>query len=97
MALIETADQFVGGPAPHSTEDDTAPARDADRFRRYWVNLLVDHGDSRGAPVVYEDHPAFQNLVGRIEYIPQLGALVYRLQSHQVRGITPRERRLFGS
>jgi hypothetical protein len=59
--LIETADQFVGGPAPHAAEDGAAPARDVDRFRRYWVNLLVDHGESRGAPVVYEDHPAFQN------------------------------------
>ena len=52
------------------------PARDADRFRRYWVNLLVDHGASQGAPVVYEDHPAFQNLLGRIEYVAQFGALV---------------------
>jgi lon-related putative ATP-dependent protease len=74
--LIETADQLVGGPAPHTAENGAAPARDADRFRRYWVNLLVDHGESRGAPVVYEDHPAFQNLVGRIEYIAQLGALI---------------------
>jgi lon-related putative ATP-dependent protease len=74
--LIETADQFVSGPAPHAAENGAGPARDPDRFRRYWVNLLVDHGDSRGAPVVYEDHPAFQNLVGRIEYIAQLGALV---------------------
>jgi predicted ATP-dependent protease len=74
--LIETADQFVGGPAPHTAENGAAPARDADRFRRYWVNLLVDHDESRGAPVVYEDHPAFQNLVGRIEYVAQLGALV---------------------
>ena len=74
--LIETADQFVGGPAPHAPEDGAGPTRNADRFRRYWVNVLVDHGESRGAPVVYEDHPAFQNLVGRIEYIAQLGALV---------------------
>jgi predicted ATP-dependent protease len=74
--LIETADQFVGGPAPHGAENGAAVARDADRFRRYWVNLMVDHGESHGAPVVYEDHPAFQNLVGRIEYIAQFGALL---------------------
>jgi lon-related putative ATP-dependent protease len=45
-------------------------------FRRYRVNVLVDHGDTLGAPVVYEDHPVFENLVGRIEHIPRLGALV---------------------
>jgi lon-related putative ATP-dependent protease len=73
--LIETAEQFVGGPKPEA-EDGVRTARDADRFRRYWVNLVVDHSESRGAPVVYEDHPAVQNLVGRIEYVSQLGALV---------------------
>jgi lon-related putative ATP-dependent protease len=72
--LIETADQFVPGPGPAAGGGPAA--QDGDCFRRYWVNLLVDHGDSRGAPVVYEDHPAFQNLLGRIEYVAQLGALV---------------------
>lgn len=74
--LIETADQFVTGPLPQPVEGGAMTARDADRFRRYWVNLLVDHGSSQGAPVVYEDHPAVQNLVGRIEHVAQLGALV---------------------
>jgi lon-related putative ATP-dependent protease len=74
--LIETADQFVGGSMPQPGEGGAVTARDADRFRRYWVNLLVDHGSGHGAPVVYEDHPAVQNLVGRIEYVAQLGALV---------------------
>jgi lon-related putative ATP-dependent protease len=29
-----------------------------------------------GAPIVYEDHPTMQNLVGRVEHIPQMGALI---------------------
>jgi lon-related putative ATP-dependent protease len=74
--LIETADQFMVGPGPAPGGGGPAPAQEGDRFRRYWVNLLVDHGDSQGAPVVYEDHPAFQNLLGRIEHVAQLGALV---------------------
>jgi len=45
-------------------------------FRRYEINLLVDHRDSRGAPVVYEDNPSYQNLLGQAEYSAQLGALV---------------------
>jgi lon-related putative ATP-dependent protease len=45
-------------------------------MRRYQVNLLVDNRDGRGAPVVYEDNPTFQNLVGQIEYISHMGALV---------------------
>jgi lon-related putative ATP-dependent protease len=45
-------------------------------MRRYQVNLLVDNRDGRGAPVVYEDNPTFQNLIGQIEYLSHLGALV---------------------
>ncbi|MFB6240735.1 MAG: Lon protease family protein, partial [Gemmatimonadota bacterium] len=45
-------------------------------LRRYRVNVLVDHGDSEHAPVVYEDNPTYQNLVGRVEYLAQMGTLV---------------------
>ncbi|NLE99509.1 MAG: AAA family ATPase [Anaerolineales bacterium] len=45
-------------------------------FRRYQVNLLVDHSKSTGAPVVYENHPTYINLIGRIEHIAQMGALL---------------------
>jgi lon-related putative ATP-dependent protease len=45
-------------------------------FRRYQVNVLVDHSASRGAPVVIEDNPTYQNLVGRAEHIAQMGTLV---------------------
>jgi lon-related putative ATP-dependent protease len=45
-------------------------------WRRYRVNLLVDNCDLDGAPVVYEDNPNYQNLVGEVEQIAQMGALV---------------------
>ncbi len=45
-------------------------------FKRYQVNVLVDHGETDGAPVIYEDHPMYGNLFGRVEHIPQWGALV---------------------
>lgn len=45
-------------------------------FRRYEVNVVVDHSDNHGAPVIYEDHPSYQNLVGRVEHLSQMGALV---------------------
>lgn len=44
--------------------------------RRYAVNLLVDRSDTQGAPVVYEDHPTLENLMGRIEHRAQMGNLV---------------------
>jgi lon-related putative ATP-dependent protease len=42
---------------------------------RYRVNLLLAHQRDGGAPVVYEDLPAYNNLVGRIEHRAHLGAL----------------------
>jgi len=50
--------------------------REAPSLRRYAVNVLVEHGSPDGAPLVSEDHPTFQNLIGRIEHIAQLGTLV---------------------
>ena len=45
-------------------------------FRRYAVNVLIEHAGGQGAPVVYEDHPSHAALVGRIEHVSQMGALV---------------------
>jgi lon-related putative ATP-dependent protease len=44
--------------------------------RRYQANVLVDHRDAAGAPVVYEENPTYDNLIGRIEHRAELGALV---------------------
>jgi lon-related putative ATP-dependent protease len=45
-------------------------------FARYEVNLVVDNAGTRGAPVVYEDHPTTPNLVGRVDHHLSGGNLV---------------------
>ncbi|MFO0755376.1 MAG: ATP-binding protein [Byssovorax sp.] len=45
-------------------------------FRRYQVNLLVDNEATQGAPVIFEDHPLYDKIVGRVEHISRLGALM---------------------
>ncbi|MGD8626695.1 MAG: ATP-binding protein [Anaerolineae bacterium] len=45
-------------------------------LRRYRINVLVDHSDAQGAPVIFEDNPTYQNLVGRVEHRAQMGALI---------------------
>ncbi len=47
-----------------------------DSLRRYRINLIVDNGDTDGAPVVHEDNPTYQNLLGRVEHMAQMGALI---------------------
>lgn len=39
-------------------------------------NILVDYPDGTGAPVIYEPHPTYQNLFGRIEYVSDQGTLI---------------------
>ncbi|MDP2902953.1 MAG: ATP-binding protein [Methylovulum sp.] len=43
---------------------------------QYAPNILIDHKLESGAPVVYEPHPIYQNLFGRIEYANDQGTLV---------------------
>ncbi|HET8711583.1 MAG TPA: ATP-binding protein [Spongiibacteraceae bacterium] len=45
-------------------------------FRRYRVNIMVNHAQNNGAPVIYEDHPTYQRLLGRVEHIAQEGMLL---------------------
>jgi predicted ATP-dependent protease len=61
-----------------STGGDAASAHssDTDRLRRYRVNVIVDSTGIAGAPVVYEDSPTYVNLVGAVEHLAEMGALV---------------------
>jgi len=52
------------------------PAAGFSFFQRYRINVLVEHPEKEGAPVIYADHPSYGNLVGRVEHVAQLGALV---------------------
>jgi predicted ATP-dependent protease len=45
-------------------------------LNRYGVNLLVNNSQTHGAPVIVEPNPTYSNLIGRIEYESQMGAMV---------------------
>jgi lon-related putative ATP-dependent protease len=78
--VIDNLDEFLGitdtPPAAPAEVSPPRPPVTASFFRRYRVNVVVDHSGATGAPVIYEDHPAVQNLVGRIEHMAQMGTLV---------------------
>jgi lon-related putative ATP-dependent protease len=73
--LQENANDFLMAEEAGNQLPFKAPA-ELSGFRRYQVNALVDHASSRGAPVVSEDHPTHQRLVGRTEHIARFGTLV---------------------
>ncbi len=78
--VIDNAEDFLKPPdqrqaAVLGSMDDgglTIPAG----LRRYEVNLFLDRTGLEGAPVVHEDHPTYQNLLGRIEHLSVMGTLV---------------------
>ena len=72
--IQENADDFLSEPGAGplaSMMPDEPPS-----FRRYAVKVLVDNGGLTGAPVIYEDHPTHQALVGRIEHLARFGTLM---------------------
>jgi lon-related putative ATP-dependent protease len=78
--IIENFDQFLEKEAdPRELLIGISPGKFSQRspmFNRYRVNIIVDNSSTKGAPIVYEDKPACQNLVGDIEHISQMGTLV---------------------
>ncbi len=79
--VIENVDEFLSPPQEASLAaflgvSPPQSSRGWQAMRRYRVNPLVAHTANHGSPVIYEDHPSYQNLVGQVEYIPQMGALV---------------------
>ena len=61
----ETPKEGVPLPSPWSQEPS---------FKKYEVNVLVDNGKQKGAPVVVELNPGYNNLFGRVEKETQFGA-----------------------
>ena len=75
--VVANAEEFLAAAQPRELPSLLAARlEDGALFRRYGVNLLIDHADSSGAPVVFEDLPTQPNLLGRVEHTAHLGALV---------------------
>lgn len=74
--IIEHFDHFL---EKESSPQELLPGLSAMKgnfFNRYKVNVLVDNSRSKGAPVIIEEKPACQNLIGDIEHLSQMGTLV---------------------
>lgn len=46
------------------------------QLHRYMVHLFVNHKNLKGAPVIYETNPTYQNLFGKVEYKGAFGSWV---------------------
>ena len=78
--ILENLEQFT------DSEDDTQDAlssllpmlhkkTEEDTTLKYCVNLIVDHSDTKGAPVLVTFNPTYSNLMGDTEYDNEFGNL----------------------
>ncbi len=61
--------------APQEASAHPMPQVEHNGLSRYQVNLLIDQRDVSGVPVVFEEHPSYPNLLGRVENKAFMGAL----------------------
>ncbi len=76
--LVRNAGLFLGptGEEQELVKQPADTSRDP-RFRRYMVNVIVtSDGRTSGAPIVEEINPTHGNVIGRVEQIAHMGALV---------------------
>ena len=70
--IIATAHDFI-----ETVAQAQIPTMDTQQpLHRFAVNLILDHAKTDGMPVIYEEHPSYGNLIGRIEHNAFMGAMV---------------------
>lgn len=74
--LVEHSEDLLAGAVSDGDHDKADGLPELPVARRYRVNVLTDHTGASAAPVVYEDHPTYPNLFGRVEHVQVLGALL---------------------
>jgi len=76
--VIENAIDLVQGEPSHDVvATSVAEVTSASpALRRFDINVLVDHAGETTAPIVYEDSPTFQDLLGTVEHVSYMGNLV---------------------
>jgi lon-related putative ATP-dependent protease len=73
--IVENIDRFTGAAKSPSENPAEAMPNRGREAARYEVNVLIDRGGSKGAPVVFEPNPTYQNVFGRIEKRAYMGML----------------------
>jgi lon-related putative ATP-dependent protease len=74
--ILDNIAQFVKRGEPQEQMPFPVPWMREAPFRKYEVNVIVDNSSVKGAPVVMEFNPTYQNLFGTTEKEAQFGALV---------------------
>lgn len=78
--ILDNLGTFLGSSQQQPQQEQVPPqfqqwlAKDL-AFRKYEVNVIVDNSGPDGAPVVFEETPSYQNLLGKAEKEIQFGVV----------------------
>jgi lon-related putative ATP-dependent protease len=74
--MLANRSQFMAEPEAQQALPFPMPSAEDMLSRKYAVDVIVDNSELKGAPVVTEMNPTYNNLFGRIEKEAQFGALI---------------------
>jgi lon-related putative ATP-dependent protease len=83
--IIDNADDFLPGNGQESSPIPEALSQQRDRsitrMDQFKVNVIIDNRDRKGAPVIFENNPTYNNLIGRFDHYAHMGTLMtdYRM------------------
>jgi len=73
--IVEDLDRFRRAGNDKKESSPEAILADEMAFRVYDVNVIVDNSGIQGAPIIMEQNPTYDNLLGRVEKESQFGTL----------------------
>lgn len=77
--IIDNADDFLPSNGQESSPvlEAISQQRDrgATRMDQFKVNVIIDNRDRKGAPVIFENNPTYNNLIGRFDHYAHMGTL----------------------
>ncbi len=73
--VIQNVEQFLPSDESEAPTNET-PVDFKTFLKRYHLNLIVEHEANGSAPIIYEQNPTLDNLIGKIDSINQYGTLV---------------------
>ncbi|MEN6610638.1 MAG: ATP-binding protein [Methanoregulaceae archaeon] len=76
--ILDNLSTFLGSAQPQQEVQSPFqqwPGGKDPAFRKYGINVVVDNAGSEGAPVVFEETPSYQNLLGKAEREVQFGVV----------------------
>ena len=73
--ILENVKDFISNPEAKPPLEGIMLQAAEPSFQRYKINVLVDNKSLKGAPVIFETNPTYQNVFGQIEKRAHMGTV----------------------